>query len=114
MPNNNRWKEVSETSILRESSLAKSHLDKFTGKTLPNSESTPSPVSPSEVWAEVESNLCELLLKFHYHVRHHTACLFEIVVVKSQRELDVWIVEEDSHEKIENLRGDQKSKGDKC
>jgi hypothetical protein len=24
------------------------------------------------------------------------------------------LVEEDSHEKIENLRGDQKSKGDKC
>jgi hypothetical protein len=32
--------------------------------------------------------------------------LFEIAVIESQRELDALILEEDSHEENENIRGD--------
>ena len=40
--------------------------------------------------------------------------MFEIAVIESQRELDALILEEDSHEENENIRGDRKPKGSKC
>lgn len=114
MSNNNRWKKAGKTGVFCESTSTECDTNKLTGEALSNRKSTPSPVSPVKVWTKAASDICELLSKFHRHVRHHTYCLFKIAVIKSQRELDAWVLEEDSCKEIENIRSHQKPKGDKC